>query len=34
MTDKDLAIIICRALIMIVKALATRYEITMKVPDC
>jgi len=30
MTDKDLALLICRALIMIVKAIVKRYDLPMK----
>ena len=33
MTDRELAETICRALIMIVRAIAKRYDISMKVPD-
>ncbi len=30
MTDKDFALIVCRALIMIVKALTKRYDLNLK----
>jgi len=33
MTDKDLAMIFCRAMIMMVKALIKKYELNIKLND-
>jgi len=32
MTDKDLALTICRALIMILRAIAKRYDLSLHIP--